>query len=192
MQSDKTVSFDEVHVSFDQVDHVDQAKKEFNQALGSLKEYDEEIDRVYLNDLNCLNEEQENELDDKYEALEDLCRESYKKYLVSLGDFSVPLRDLRYVIFFCLPNEARLIHTIPRQMSVRLIISGLEPDHDQLFFMCEPTNIFCGHLRDNGFKGSVIHEWTADKDQTSVAEALKLFHSYTNSWKDFLSPLLKI
>ena len=162
---------------------VDQASTTFEEELETLNLYDKELDLMPIAQI----EAHEDDIDNKWENLELISRRSYKKYLEALGDFTVPLRDLRFIILFCSVHECRLFHLIPRKMCTRLIISKLHyHSGDHLLFFVEPTGIFCRHLRQAGFSGVLHYEWEVSKDANSVKAGLDLYYHYTNVWKNIL------
>lgn len=153
----------------------------FQKHLETLTCYDKELDLMSEEEL----EKQENNINDKWDNLLLVCKESFKKYLGSLGDFTMPLQGQDFNIQFCSVDQCRLSNLIPRKMCTRLIISNLQ-DSGDLLFLTEPTRIFCIHLKNVGFDGPLNYEWKVKKDADSVKEGLELFHFHTNTWKIFL------
>ena len=165
------------------VDQADQAITRFDEALETLTLYDKELDLMPVVQLHAC----EDDIDNQWENLALICRKSYKKYLEALGDFTVPLRDLRFNILSCTVHECRLSHLIPRKMCTRLFISKLRDYHsDHLVFFAEPASRFCRRLRRAGFDGVLHYEWKVSKDADSVKAGLDLYYHYTNVWKNIL------
>lgn len=160
---------------------VKQNATDFDKALADLKNYDKIIDSMTKSEI----EKREDEINNRWESFENVCRVLYRQYLVGLGGFTLPFRDLDFVISFCTTDSIIYLHLVPHKMCTRLVITNLHYESgDHLSFFTEPTSVFCGHLKKKGFYGPFSYRWNVLKEQKSVKEAMELFFHYYKLWEE--------